>query len=61
MGFFSYIFHPWGLLLVVLAVVHFFRRRPDGYWLWIILFLGPLGAIIYLLVEALPDLGLVGQ
>jgi hypothetical protein len=61
MGFFSYLFHPWGLLLVVLAVVHFIRRRPDGYWLWIILFLGPLGAIVYLLVEALPDLGLVGQ
>lgn len=31
------------------------------YWIFIILFLGPLGAIIYLLVEALPDIGLLGQ
>jgi hypothetical protein len=61
MGFFSHLFYPWGLLLVVLAIVHFIRRRPDGYWIWIILFLGPLGALVYLLVEALPDLGLVGQ
>src|SRR5215469_12321274 len=61
MGFFSHLFYPWGFLLVVLAIVHFIRRRPDGYWIWIILFLGPLGALVYLLVEALPDLGLVGQ
>jgi hypothetical protein len=39
--------------------VHFIRRRPDTYWLFIIIFLGPLGAAIYLLVEALPDLGLL--
>jgi len=44
-----------------LAIVHFIRRRPDNYWLFVILFLGPLGAIIYLAVEALPDVGLVGQ
>ena len=41
------------------AIVHFIRRRPDTYWLFIIIFLGPLGAAIYLLVEALPDLGLL--
>lgn len=38
------------------ALIHFVRRRPDVYWLFIILFLGPLGALIYLLVEALPEL-----
>ena len=30
---------------MALAIVHFIRRRPDTYWLWIILFLGPLGAL----------------
>jgi hypothetical protein len=61
MGFLSYLFYPWGFLLQGLAIVHFIRRRPDTYWIWIILFLGPLGAVIYLAVEALPDIGLVGQ
>ncbi|HUA91357.1 MAG TPA: tetratricopeptide repeat protein [Terracidiphilus sp.] len=61
MGFLTHLFYPWGLLLQVLAIVHFIRRRPDTYWLFIILFLGPVGALVYLLVEALPDAGLVGQ
>ena len=56
MGFlFNFIFTWWGLLLEILALVHFFRRRPDFWWLFAIIFLGPLGAIIYLLIEALPD------
>ena len=45
----------------VLAIIHFIRRRPDTYWLFIILFLGPVGALIYLCVEALPDVGLARQ
>lgn len=61
MGFLNYLFYPWGFILQGIAIVHFIRRRPDTYWIFIILFLGPLGAIIYLCVEALPDLGLVGQ
>jgi hypothetical protein len=61
MGFLSSLFYPWGFLLQGLAIVHFIRRRPDNYWFYVILFLGPLGAIVYLLVEALPDIGLVGQ
>jgi hypothetical protein len=61
MGFLTHLFYPWGLLLQVLAIVHFIRRRPDTYWLYIILFLGPIGALVYLFVEALPDVGLVGQ
>src|SRR5580700_730831 len=61
MGFFSYLLYPWGIILQGVAIVHFIRRRPDTYWIFVILFLGPLGAIIYLLVEALPDIGLVGQ
>src|ERR1700690_2600619 len=61
MGFFGYLASPFSFLLIGLAIVHFIRRRPDTYWLFIILFLGPLGAIIYLAVEALPDIGLLGQ
>lgn len=57
MGFLlSWIFSWWGLLLEILALVHFFRRRPDWWWLLVIIFAWPpLGAIVYLLVEALPD------
>jgi hypothetical protein len=61
MGYLSHLFYPWGLIFQGLAILHFIRRRPDTYWLYIIVFLGPVGAIIYLFVEALPDYGLVGQ
>jgi hypothetical protein len=64
MGLLIYLLFRWGLIGLILeglAIVHFIRRRPDTYWIFIILFLGPLGAIIYLLVEALPDIGLLGQ
>ena len=61
MGFLGYFASPFSFLLIALAIIHFIRRRPDTYWLFIILFLGPLGAIIYLAVEALPDIGLLGQ
>jgi len=61
MGILNHLFYPWSLLLQVFALIHFFRRRPDTYWLFIILFLGPLGALVYLCMEALPDVGLLGQ
>lgn len=60
MGILSHLFYPWSLLFQLVAIVHFIRRRPDTYWLYIILFLGPIGAIVYLAVEALPDLQLFG-
>lgn len=59
MGLIGFLF-PWGLILQGLAIVHFIRRRPDTYWIFVIVFI-PFGAIIYLAVEALPDIGLVGQ
>ena len=58
MGILSHLFYPWGLILQGLAIVHFIRRRPDTYWIYVILFLGPIGATIYLFAEALPDIGL---
>jgi hypothetical protein len=60
MGFLSVLL-PWGILLQVLAVLHFIRRRPDTFWLWIIIFFGPPGAFIYILMEVVPDVGLLRQ
>ncbi len=60
MGLLSH-FYPWAFLIQGLAIVHFIRRRPDGFWLYVIIFLGPIGAVVYLCMEALPDLGLLGD
>jgi hypothetical protein len=51
--------HVFGIVLIVAALVHFIKRRPEYYWIWIILMFGGLGAFVYLVVEALPDLGLL--
>ena len=51
--------YPYGLVLQVLAVLHFVRRRPENYWLWIILMFGGVGALIYIVVEVIPDAGLL--
>ena len=49
-------FNVWslGFLFQVLMIVHFFRNRPEGYWFFVILFLGPIGAAVYFFVEVLP-------
>jgi hypothetical protein len=51
--------YSFGIIFVAIAVVHFIRRRPNFYWLWIILMGGGLGALIYIAVEVVPDLGLL--
>lgn len=51
----SYLFYPWGFIVQIVALVHFFRRRPEGYWLWIIFFGGALGAAVYIIAEVIPD------
>lgn len=51
----------WGIILQAIAVIHFIRRRPDIYWLFIILFLGWLGALVYIAVEMVPDAGMARQ
>lgn len=60
LGFYSFLF-PWNLIIQVFAIVHFIRRRPDTYWLWIILVGGGLGALVYIAVEVIPDAGLLRQ
>jgi hypothetical protein len=51
--------YSFGLPLMAIAIIHFIRRRPDAYWLWIIMMGGGLGALVYICVEVLPDLGLL--
>jgi len=60
MGFLSFLF-PWGVILQALALVHFMRRRPDTIWLWIIIFLGPVGALVYMAMEVAPDAAMLRQ
>ena len=56
------LFYPYGLVLQALAVIHFIRRRPDTFWLYVIIFIpGGLGAFVYILIEVVPDLGLLRQ
>jgi hypothetical protein len=58
MGFVG-LFYPWGLILQAVAILHFVRRRPDTYWLWIILVGGGLGALVYIVAEVIPDIDLL--
>lgn len=53
--------YSYGAIFMVIAMVHFVRRRPDNYWLWIIIMGGGIGALAYIVVEVLPDLGLLRQ
>jgi hypothetical protein len=53
--------YSFGLPLMVIAILHFMRRRPDNYWLWIIVMGGGIGALAYIVMEVLPDLGLLRQ
>ena len=53
------LFYPWGIVLQAVAILHFVRRRPETYWLWIILIGGGLGALVYIVAEVLPDVNLL--
>jgi hypothetical protein len=62
MGFLLFhLFSWWGFLLQGVAIFHFIRRRPDTFWLWIILIGGWLGALVYIVSEMAPDAGLLRQ
>jgi hypothetical protein len=51
-------FSWWSIALRIVAIVHFIRRRPDWFWIWVILFHW-VGALVYILVEVIPDAGLL--
>jgi hypothetical protein len=59
MGGLSFLIYPWGFVVQGVALWHFVKRRPEGYWLWIIIFGGVLGAGVYVVAEVIPDLGLL--
>jgi hypothetical protein len=59
MGLLGHLFYPWGFIIQGIALWHFVRRRPENYWLWIIIFGGPLGAGVYVVAEVIPDFGLL--
>ena len=54
------LFYPYGIVLQAIAILHFIQRRPDTYWLWIIIMGGGLGALVYIGVEVIPDARLLG-
>ena len=45
----------YGFLFQVAAVIHWSRKRPEAFWLWIIIIGGIIGALAYFLIEGLPD------
>jgi hypothetical protein len=57
-SFLLYAFSWWGILLRIVAIVHFIRRRPDFFWIWVIL-IHPIGALVYIVIEVIPDAGLL--
>jgi len=59
MGGLSFLIYPWGFVVQGFALWHFVKRRPENYWLFVIIFGGVLGAGVYIIVEVIPDLGLL--
>src|SRR6201998_2349057 len=57
-SFLFFAFSWWSILLQIVAIVHFIRRRPNFFWLWVILFHW-VGALVYILVEVIPDASLL--
>lgn len=53
------LFYPYGIVLQAIAILHFIRRRPDTFWLWIILMGGGLGSLVYIFVQVVPDVRLL--
>src|SRR5271156_5093488 len=53
-SFLFFAFSWWGILLRIVAIVHFIRRRPDFFWIWVIM-IHPIGALVYIVVEVIPD------
>src|SRR5213080_2820451 len=45
----------YGFVFQVAAVIHWARKRPEAFWLWIIIIGGIIGALAYFLIEGLPD------
>jgi hypothetical protein len=58
-GGLSFLIYPWGFIVQGMGLWHFVKRRPENYWLYIIIVGGVLGAGVYMIVEVISDLGLL--
>lgn len=50
---------PLGVIILLISIgfaVHAVRTGRPFYWLWLILFLPPIGSVVYFLAEILPEL-----
>jgi hypothetical protein len=57
-SFLLFAFSWWAIALRIVAIIHFIRRRPNFFWIWVILFHW-VGALIYIAMEVIPDAGLL--
>ena len=57
-SFLFFAFSWWSIALRIIALIHFIRRRPDWYWIWVIMFHW-VGALAYIAIEVIPDAGLL--
>src|SRR5271156_5197271 len=57
-SFLFFAFSWWSIALRIVAIVHFIRRRPNFFWIWVILF-SWIGALVYIVFEVIPDAGLL--
>jgi hypothetical protein len=57
-SFLLFAFSWWGIALRIVAIILFIQRRPNFFWIWVIL-AHPIGALIYIVVEVIPDAGLL--
>jgi hypothetical protein len=49
----------WIFVFQGLAILHLIRRGGSYYWIWLIMFMGSLGTLIYFVVEVVPDISLL--
>ena len=58
LGFLPYsllLYSPLSLILRAVCIIHWIRRRPNTYWLWILIIGGTIGALVYIAIEIIPD------
>jgi len=51
----------YGFLLQIAALIHWSRKRPAMFWIWIIIIGGFIGALAYFLIEGMPDFESMGR
>ena len=52
---------PFSLLIQIALCVHVYKTGRPYWWMWIILMASFVGALVYVLVEILPELRFAGR